>query len=100
MMAGRLEPVFRGSSICSLRRVVREDDSQRAVGAQLGAVMIHGNRVVTVVERLHPVIVDLEIPIIATRRRDLEEESFVIGQLPIAVIVANVRIPMRGTGDG
>ncbi len=55
-MARRIQPVR------SPRIVVGNDDPNRAIPLVLGTVMVEIDAVVSVVQRLHPVIIQLEIP--------------------------------------
>jgi len=48
--------------------------------------------VVPVVERLHPVIVQLKVPREARRRFGIDDQCLVLSELPVAVVVAYVGV--------
>ncbi|MCY1182979.1 hypothetical protein D9M73_235640 [compost metagenome] len=56
-------------------------------------LFVQTDAVVAVVERLHPVVVDLHIPEIAVGHLiDLDQQCLVISQSPVRVVIENVRV--------
>lgn len=87
-MAGRIQPV-RMTWI-----FVGDHDPHRTIGLCMGGSMIQVNPVVAPVKRLHPVVVQLKVPVIAGRRLQIDHQDFILIDFEVAVVIANVRIAM------
>ena len=48
-----------------------------------------------VVERLHPEVIHLEVPELAGWQAGLDHHGFVVGELPVAVVVGDVGVTAR-----
>lgn len=92
---GGLQPVRqRRIAVCQNQR-------HAAARVELDTVFVVVDAVITIVERFHPVVIDLQIPEIACRDVVKFDEQRLVGfQLPVAVIIKNVRITARRLTDG
>ncbi|MCY1426815.1 hypothetical protein D9M71_426440 [compost metagenome] len=56
-------------------------------------MLVQADAVVAVVQRLHPVVVDLQVPEVAVGHLvHLDQQRLVVGQRPVGVVVVDVRI--------
>ena len=91
-MTGRIQPVRMPWIF------VGDHDPNRTIGLCVGSSMIQVNPVVAPVKRLHPVVIQLKVPVIAGRRLQIDHKSFTGINLEVAVVIANVRITMGRAG--
>ena len=63
---------------------VGDDEADAAVGLELGRVAVQRRLVADVVERLHPVVVQGDHPVLALGRGDLDDERLVVGEVEVA----------------
>ena len=62
-------------------------------------MVVDRNRVIAVVERFHPVVVDLKIPVLTLGRRHFHQEGFVFFEFPVAVVVDDIGVSVGGLRD-
>ena len=91
-MARRFEPVGQPGI------GVGDHEADRAVFLVVRQFLVGVDGVVAVVQRFHPVVVHLKVPVFALRRHDLDEQRFALRQRPVAVVVDDVRVAARGEG--
>ena len=65
-------------------------------GSYFARVAVHVRAQVAIIERFHPVVVELEVPDFAFGHRRLDQERLVGPERPVAVQVMYVRITTRG----
>ncbi|CAD5378346.1 hypothetical protein OF001_U30147 [Pseudomonas sp. OF001] len=86
-MAGGFQPVGQAGI------AVAEHQAHAAARIQLCRMLVQADAVVAVVQRLHPVVVDLQIPEVAVGHLiHFDQQRLVVGQVPVAVVVEDVRI--------
>ena len=66
--------------------LVRDDDAHRAVALGRRLAAVHAGHVVAVVNRGHPVVVQLKLPVVALRRRELDQQRLVRLHHPVHVV--------------
>ena len=89
VVAGRLDPV----GVAGIR--VRHHQANGPVILVAREMLVRVDPVVAVVQRLHPVVVQLEVPVLALRRHHLDNERLVLRHCPVAVVVGDVGIAAR-----
>ena len=77
---------------------VRHDNAHRAVGPVARGVLVDPHRVIPVVERFHPVVVELEVPCLAFRGHGINDQGLIFADFPVAVIIGYGRVAVRGQG--
>src|SRR5690606_27999289 len=63
-------------------------------------VLVERNIEIPVIKRLHPVIVELEIPRVARWRREGDDQRLLRAKLPIAVVIQDAGIAAGSIGNG
>ena len=83
---GRLDPV-------GVPRVfMGYDDLHGTVGLIDGRVLVDRYAKVAIVQRFHPMVVELEVPGPARGRRNFDHQCLLGTQRPVAVVVADIGI--------
>ena len=72
---------------------VGDHEPHAAVVLELRRVAVQRGLVVDVVERLHPVVVQGDHPVLALGRRDLDDERLVVGQVEVGLVPLDLRDP-------
>src|SRR5260221_6300575 len=85
--------------VCRARVSMCNYDTDRAVGSWYRRVLVQVDGEEAVVERLHPVVVQLEVPGHARRRRHVYDERLVWKEAPVAVVIGNGGIATRLVRD-
>ena len=60
-------------------------------GRSLAECRLIEDRVIAIIERFHPVVIELEVPVVTSGRRHLDDERFVRLKAPVAVVIGDVR---------
>ena len=68
------------------------DEADAAVGLELRGVAVQRGLVVHVVERLHPVVVEGDHPVLALGRGDLDDERLVVGEVEVRLVPLDLRV--------
>ena len=88
-MTDRLNPV--ALEAASLIRILHTDQYRvrlAIVLVRLREGRVRVDRVVSVIQRLHPVIIELKVPAAAIRRSGSDAEALAGGKAPVGMVVA------------
>ena len=78
---------------------MRHDQAHAAVLPLGGRVMVEIDPVVSVVKGFHPMVVELEVPVLTTRRLHVDDQRLFRAQLPVAVVVVDMRVSVGRAGN-
>lgn len=75
---------------------MRHDQPNGIVIFIVGEMLVGMNPVMPVVQRFHPIIVQPEVPLLAFRWHDFNQEGLALRNRPMAVIIGDVGIAAGG----